>query len=147
MAKEIRTLDKHHLSTKEKWHEIIFFAETKDARLFDIILLWAILISVFTVIISSVDSLSNKYATLFISLEWFFTIVFSIEYILRIYVSEKPRSYILSFWGIIDLLSIIPTYMSLFVEGTHYLLIIRSLRLLRVFRILRLTSFSGRPQA
>jgi voltage-gated potassium channel len=76
------------------------------------------------------------------SIEWFFTIVFSIEYFLRIYLSEKPRNYIFSFWGIIDLLSTIPTYLSIFVAGPQYLLTIRTLRLLRVFRIMRITSYS-----
>jgi voltage-gated potassium channel len=137
-----RTLDKHYLSRKEKWREIIFDANTPDARLFDVVLLWFILVSVFVVMLSSVPTIPDTYSVWLKSIEWFFTIVFSIEYFLRIYLSEKPRNYIFSFWGIIDLLSTIPTYLSIFVAGPQYLLTIRTLRLLRVFRIMRITSYS-----
>ncbi|MBO6518354.1 MAG: hypothetical protein JJ975_17600, partial [Bacteroidia bacterium] len=99
--KRERTLDKAHLSRKEKWREIIFEADTSDARRFDVMLLWAILISVFVVMLSSVSTLPDGYMRLLKGAEWFFTIVFSIEYFLRIYLSEKPRNYIFSFWGII----------------------------------------------
>ena len=135
------TLDKTHLTTKEKWREIIFEAETKDARLFDVVLLWAIVISVFIVMLSSVQSLSDNYGDALKIGEWFFTIIFSIEYFLRIYLSTNPRKYIFSFWGIIDLLSTIPSYLSLIIPGPQYLLMIRTLRLLRVFRIMRLKSY------
>ncbi|MCB9261509.1 MAG: ion transporter [Flavobacteriales bacterium] len=138
----MRTLDKKHLTRKEKWREIIFEADTSDARLFDVILLWVILFSVFIVMLSSVDSIQTHYGSILKIAEWFFTIVFSIEYFLRIYLSPNPRKYILSFWGIIDLLSTIPTYLSLFIFGPQYLLTIRTLRLLRVFRIMQLTSYS-----
>lgn len=137
-----RTLDKEHLTRKEKWREIIFEAETSDARLFDVVLLWAIVISVFVVMMSSVNNLHETTSTYLKYAEWFFTAVFSLEYFLRIYLSPKPRNYIFSFWGIIDLLSTIPTYLSLLIHGSQYLLIIRVLRLLRVFRIMRLTSYS-----
>lgn len=140
--KPVRTLDKKHLSRREKWREIIFEAETPDARLFDVILLWAILISVCIVMLSSVPSFYDAHGPVLKVLEWFFTIVFSIEYFLRIFLSKRPRHYVFSFWGIIDLLSTIPTYLSIFIHGSQYLLIIRILRLLRVFRILRLTSYS-----
>ena len=140
--KKQRTLDKKHLTTREKWHEIIFEADTPDARLFDVILLWGIVISVFVIMLDSVQTISASVSQVLNYLEWFFTIVFSIEYFLRIYLSAKPRKYILSFWGIIDLLSTIPTYLSLIFTGTKYLLIIRVLRLLRVFRIFRLSRYS-----
>ncbi len=145
--KRLRTLDKSELSRKEKWREIIFEAETSDARRFDVLLLWAILVSVFVVILSSVSSLPIHYTKVLNIAEWFFTIVFSIEYFLRVYLSKKPKKYIFSFWGIIDLLSTIPTYLSIFIVGTKYLLIIRTLRLLRVFRILRLTSYSNEAKS
>lgn len=137
-----RTLDKKHLTTKEKWREIVFEAETPDARLFDVILLWAILLSVFIVMLSTVPDISLNTQKVVLYLEWGFTILFSIEYFVRILLSEKPSKYIFSFWGIIDLLSTIPTYLSIFVHGSQYLLVIRALRLLRVFRIMRLTSYS-----
>ncbi len=141
-TKNTRTLDKHHLSRKEKWREIIFEAETTDARLFDLILLWAIVVSVFVIMLSSVQTISVKTAEVLHVFEWFFTILFSIEYFLRIYLSSSAKKYVLSFWGIIDLISTIPTYLSLFITGSKYLLIIRVLRLLRVFRIMRLTRYS-----
>lgn len=145
--KRQRTLDKKELTRKEKWREIIFEAETSDARLFDVILLWGILVSVFVVTLSSVPSISEHYHTFLVGMEWFFTIVFSIEYFLRIYLSKNPKQYIFSFWGIIDLISTLPTYLSIFVHGPQYLLTIRTLRLLRVFRILRITSYSNEARS
>ncbi len=142
-----RTLDKQHLTRKEKWREIIFDANTPDARLFDVLLLWFILISVFVVMLSSVPTVYDNYGKLLTTIEWVFTIVFSVEYFLRIYLSKKPSNYIFSFWGIIDLLSTIPTYLSILIAGPQYLLTIRTLRLLRVFRIMRLTSYSREARA
>lgn len=137
-----RTLDNPRLTRKEKWAEIIFEANTPDSKLFDIILLWAILISVLVTMLSSVQTISASVVDILVYTEWGFTILFSIEYFLRIYLSNKPRNYIFSVWGIIDLLSTIPTYLTLFFHGTKYLLIIRVLRLLRVFRIFRLSNYS-----
>lgn len=130
------------LNRKQRWHEIIFGSNTREGKNFDIALLWAILISICVVMLSSIGTLDHDYGKLLINIEWFFTILFSIEYIVRVYVSEKPRSYIMSFWGIIDLISTIPTYLALFIEGPQYLLMIRILRLLRVFRILSLKRYS-----
>jgi len=141
MSKQERTFDKKDLTLREKWSEIIFESHTKDSRLFDVILLWAILLSVITIMASSVEPLMKKYSTLLISVEWIFTGLFTIEYIARVILSPDRRKYILSIWGIIDLLSTIPTYLSLFVHGPQYLLILRIFRLMRIFRILRLTSF------
>jgi voltage-gated potassium channel len=140
--KKQRTLDNPNLTRKEKWREIIFEANTPDSRLFDVILLWAILSSVVVIMLDSVQTISVPISKVLIYMEWFFTILFSIEYFLRIYLSRNASKYILSFWGIIDLISTIPTYLSLFFHGTKYLLIIRVLRLLRVFRIFRLSRFS-----
>lgn len=124
---------------KTKLYEIIFEADTKAGKWFDIVLLWAIIISVVVVFLESISELRNQYGNIFFYLEWFFTILFSIEYILRILSVKKPLGYIFSFYGIIDLLAILPTYLSLFVAGSQYLLVIRILRLLRVFRIFKLT--------
>ena len=135
--------DNTHMSLRERWHRIIFEADTKEGMRFDVLLLWAILISVLIVMLSSVGSFSAKHGDWLNAAEWFFTIVFSIEYFLRIYLSHRPRTYILSFWGIIDLLSTIPTYLSIFIEGPQYLLMIRILRLLRIFRILSLKRYAG----
>ncbi len=111
-------------------------------KLFDVILLWFIIASVVTVIIDSVEPIHNRHQNLLYVLEWIFTIVFTIEYAMRLWVVKKPLKYATSFFGIIDLLSILPTYISIFVAGTQYLLVIRALRLLRVFRILKLVKFT-----
>ncbi len=128
---------------QEKIHEVVYEADTPAGRLFDITLLWAILISILVVMLESVNSIKAVYGTELELLEWTFTILFSIEYILRIISIQKPFKYILSFYGIVDLLSILPTFLSLFIAGSHSLIVIRSLRLLRVFRILKLAHFIG----
>ncbi|MBT7851189.1 MAG: ion transporter [Flavobacteriaceae bacterium] len=128
---------------REEVHEIIYEADTPAGKLFDVILLIVILISILLVMLESVESIETKYATFLNFSEWVITILFSIEYILRIITVKKPRTYILSFYGIIDLLSTIPKYLSLFILGTHSLVALRALRLLRVFRILKLTRFIG----
>ncbi len=134
-------------SLKHKLHVIILEADTPLGRTFDIMLLITILISVFVVILDSVASISQNFSELFFYLEWMFTIFFTIEYFLRIYVTAKPfRNYIFSFYGIIDLLAIIPTYLSLVVSGTHFMMVIRIFRLFRVFRILKLGRYIGASQ-
>ena len=137
--------DKKANQEESKWrirlHEIIFEADTKEGKAFDVALLVFILLSVAVVLIDSIPSVNAKYAYPFFLAEWFFTIIFTIEYILRIILTKKPSTYIFSFYGIIDLLAIIPTYLSLIVSGSHFLLVIRILRLLRVFRVLKLARF------
>ncbi|MGW8122647.1 ion transporter [Roseivirga echinicomitans] len=132
-----------HKRLRKKIYIIIFEADTPAGKAFDVALLWAIVISVLAVILESVKSLNEDYGLLFKVVEWVLTIIFSLEFILRIYVSEKPRKYAFSFYGIIDLLAVLPAYVSLVFTGTQYLLIIRALRLLRVFRILKLGRFVG----
>jgi len=124
---------------RNRLYEIIFESDTPAGKWFDIILLWAILISVLVVFLESIARLRISYGNLFYYLEWFFTGLFTIEYGLRIFSTRRPLRYIFSFYGIIDLLAILPTYLSLVIAGSHYLLVIRILRLLRVFRILKLT--------
>ena len=126
---------------REKIHSIIFKADTAPGKAFDIALFLFIIGSVIAVMLESVKGIGDKYHDFFYALEWIFTIFFTIEYGLRIYCVYKPWKYILSFYGIIDLLAILPTYISLFVAGTQYLLVIRALRLLRVFRIFKLAKF------
>ncbi len=128
---------------REKVHEIIYEADTPAGKIFDILLLIVILISIALVMLESVESIEAKYTSLLNSSEWVITILFSLEYILRIVSVKKPKAYIFSFYGIIDLLSTIPKYLSLFILGTHSLIALRALRLLRVFRILKLTRFIG----
>lgn len=128
---------------KNRLHEIIFEADTPLGKLFDIILLIAILLSVLSVMLESVKDIYVKYGTQLYLLEWTFTIIFTVEYIARIIAVTRPKKYIFSFFGIIDLLSILPAYLSLVFVGAQSLLVIRSLRLLRVFRVLKLGRFLG----
>lgn len=127
---------------RDRMHEVIFEADTPEGKWFDIILLILILASVVAVMLETVPSYTERFGKLFFYLEWIFTVFFTIEYILRIYSVRKPTSYIFSFFGIVDLISIIPTYISVFVAGTQSLIIIRALRLLRVFRIFKLVHFT-----
>ncbi|MBU8892889.1 MAG: ion transporter [Bacteroidales bacterium] len=133
-------------SVKNKLYRIIFGTDTKMGRLFDIILLWAILLSITIVIFESLKSLRTEYTAFFVYSEWAFTILFTIEYFTRIWISPKPSKYIFSALGIVDLLSIIPTYISLILTGTHFLIVIRAVRLLRVFRIFKLNYFMSQGE-
>ena len=143
MAKrEFEKIDKKAAPNwKVKMHEIIFEADTPKGKLFDVVLLWAILASVIAVMLETVDSIKTAHRDFLIILEWVFTILFSIEYFLRLISINKPWKYATSFMGVVDLLSTIPTYISLFVAGPQYLLVVRTIRLLRVFRILKLTRY------
>ncbi len=133
--------DLKYTSKKEKWRDIIFKADTKEGRRFDILLLWAILLSVLAVMGESVSEINEKFGRELLLIEYAFTVLFTIEYVTRIMVSEKPKNYILSFWGIIDLLATLPTYLAFIFGVSQTVLIIRVFRLFRVFRVYRLTSF------
>lgn len=128
---------------KKKVHDIIFEADTPTGKAFDILLFVAIILSVVIVLLDSVESLNAKYGYWFFIIEWGLTILFTLEYLLRIYTVNNAAKYIFSFYGIIDFLAIIPTYLSLFLVGTHYLAVVRILRLLRIFRVLKLMRFVG----
>ncbi len=128
---------------KQALHDIIFEAETPAGRAFDIALIVCILLSILVITLESVEEIGMQYGKILYGIEWVFTIIFSIEYCLRIWTVTKKRTYALSFFGIVDLLSILPTYLSLFMTGASSLLIIRSLRLIRIFRILKLARFVG----
>lgn len=128
-------------SVRDKMFVVIFGTDTKAGKKFDIILLWLILASVLTVMLESIPQLEQDFTTAFFILELFFTGVFTIEYFLRIWVSPKPKNYIFSFWGMVDLLAILPTYLIFILPNIHFLVAIRSLRLLRVFRIIKLVRF------
>jgi voltage-gated potassium channel len=128
---------------KHKLHEIIYEADTSEGKLFDVILLIAILASIILVMLESVDSFDAKYHDSLIIGEWVITILFSLEYVFRIISIKKPTKYIFSFFGIIDFLSTIPIYLSLIYAGSQGLVALRALRLLRVFRILKLARYIG----
>ena len=131
---------------RQKIHEVIFEAETPMGKAFDVVLIWAIILSVATVALESVNSIRDEYGTLLYAAEWVFTILFSIEYILRLISVKKPWRYALSFFGVVDVLAIAPTYISLLVPGMQYFQTIRILRLLRVFRVLKLTEYISEAQ-
>ncbi len=124
-------------------HEVIFEADTRAGKAFDVFLLWAILLSVAVVLLESVPFIREVHGTALRAAEWTFTILFSIEYVLRLLSVGRPSGYALSTYGIIDLLAIAPTYVSLVFPGAHSFLVIRALRLLRVFRVLKLARFLG----
>lgn len=128
---------------KKRISIIIFGTDTPAGKAFDVALLWAILLSVLAVMLESVKAIDAEYHVQLETIEWVFTVLFTLEYALRIYVTRKPLNYIFSFYGIIDLLSILPTYLGLVVGGAESLMVIRSLRLLRVFRVLKLTRYLG----
>jgi len=130
-------------SWRHRLHEIIYEADTKEGKLFDIVLLIAIIASIIFVMLESVKSFDEKLYEFLNIAEWIITILFSIEYILRIVAIKKPFRYIFSFYGIIDLLSTLPKYLSFVIVGSHNLAALRALRLLRVFRILKLTRYVG----
>jgi len=128
-------------SWRIRLHEIIFEADTPMGRAFDILLIFSILLSVLAVMLDSIVSVSENYGSLLIAAEWFFTILFTIEYLLRLLCVGRPLKYATSFFGVIDLLSVLPTYLSLLLPGSRYLLVVRILRVLRVFRILKLAAY------
>lgn len=131
---------------RNRIHEIIFEADTTAGKVFDVALLIFIVTSVLAVMLESVDPIQEKYGNWFYYLEWLLTGLFTIEYILRLYSLRRPLQYATSFYGIIDLISILPSYLSLFVNVNHSLLVIRGLRLLRVFRIFKLGHFMSESE-
>ena len=131
---------------KDDLRKLIFGTETISGRLFDILLIVAIISSVLVVMLDSVLVYHNSYGDIFLKAEWIFTILFTIEYLLRIYCIRLPSSYMFSFFGIIDLLAILPTYISLIIPGAAVFSVIRILRVLRVFRVLKLVQFMGEAE-
>lgn len=126
---------------RQQLHHLIFDYDTLPAKAFDLTLIAAILLSVTVVMLDSVAAIHKAYGELLYGAEWFFTILFTAEYIVRLYASESRKRYFFSFYGIIDLLAIMPTWFSIFFPGTQYLLVIRFFRVLRIFRLLKLVKF------
>lgn len=131
---------------RARWHEIIFEADTPAGKRFDLALLALILVSVLAVSLESVRDIREAYGTALRYTEWALTILFTLEYVARVVTVRRPLRYMVSFFGVVDLLAILPTYLSFLVPGSQSLLVIRALRLLRVFRILKLTHFVGEAQ-
>lgn len=130
-------------SLRNRLHEVIFEADTPEGKLFDVLLILSIVISVILVMLDSVSSIRQSYGMLLYIGEWLFTIFFSIEYLLRLFSVGRPLAYATSFYGIVDLMAVLPTYLSIFFPGTQYLLVIRILRVLRIFRVLKLVQYLG----
>ncbi|MDA0972542.1 MAG: ion transporter [Bacteroidetes bacterium] len=126
---------------RKKVHEVIFEADTPMGKLFDVVLFILIILSVIVVMLESVEDIKKSFGNWFYTIELVFTCFFTIEYVARIISVKKPRGYIFSFYGVVDLLSILPTYISIFLPGSHSLMTIRTLRLLRIFRVLKLAHF------
>lgn len=128
---------------REELWRIIFLSDTRAGRAFDVILLIAILSSVLVVTLESVEDLRSRHERLFFTLEWIFTGLFTLEYAARLWVAKKRRRYALSFFGIVDLIAVLPAYLELFLPGSHYLMAVRVLRLMRVFRVFKMAEYLG----
>ncbi len=128
-------------SLRHRIHEIIFEADTPAGKFFDIALLVLICFSIVVVMLESSEDWNVAYASAFFYIEWILTIIFTVEYVLRLWVTLKPLKYALSFYGIVDILAILPSYVSLFISNSQYFLIIRILRLMRVFRVFKLGQY------
>ncbi len=124
-------------------YRLIYHHDAPDERNFDLVLILAILASVLVVLLDSVGSIKARWHGVLYAAEWFFTVLFTVEYAVRLWTVRRPLRYATSFFGVIDLLSILPTYLSLFFPASASLLVVRSLRLLRVFRVLKLVEYSG----
>lgn len=132
-----------HETFKEKLNRIIFGTDTTAGRNFDLLLIAAIVISVIAVMLDSIGTIDRQYTHYLRIIEWFFTLLFTVEYALRLYSSRNRSAYARSFYGIVDLLAILPTYLSLLIPSANMLMIIRLLRVLRIFRILKLLQYTG----
>ena len=128
-------------SRRARLRVIIFDSDTPAGKLFDLVLIVFICLSVVVVMIESISGIADRWRPELYVLEWIFTVAFTIEYVLRVYSAEQPRRYVRSFFGIVDLLAVLPTYISIFVPGAQSLLVVRFLRLLRVFRVLKLAEY------
>jgi voltage-gated potassium channel len=139
---------KHRIahSFKERMYVVIFESDTKMGLLFDRVLIYAILLSVLVVVLDSVASISKQLHSQFVTLEWMFTILFSIEYIARLYCAKYRWRYATSFYGVIDFLAVVPTYLALLFPELHALIDVRVLRLIRMFRIFKLTEYMSEYQ-
>lgn len=130
-------------SFKQRISKVVFESDTRAGRRFDKILFVAIIVSVAVVVLASVDTIAKKYASILSALEWLFTIAFTLEYLVRVYCAPDRRQYMLSFFGIIDLLAVVPTYLALIFPELHSLIDVRVLRLIRIFRVFKLTAYSS----
>lgn len=132
-----------HRAWRESLYEIIFKSETPAGKAFDVVLIITILASVLVVMLESMQSVNQHYGEWLRAAEWVFTVLFTVEYVLRLASARRPGRYARSFFGIVDLVAVVPTYLSVLLPGAQYLLIVRLLRVLRVFRVLKLATYMG----
>ena len=128
---------------RERLYEVIFKTDTRCGKAFDVALLLAIVLSVLAVMLDSVAHINRAWGKYLLAVEWFFTILFTLEYTARLACSRRPWRYAVSFFGLVDLLAVLPTYLSIFIAGSHSLMVIRTLRLVRVFRVFKLSRYLG----
>lgn len=138
-----RNAQKPEKSWRVNLHEVIFEAETPLGRVFDVVLIACIVVSVMVVMLDSVKVYRVSWGSYFVILEWGFTLLFTVEYLLRLISVSRPLAYARSFFGVVDLMAILPTYLSLIIPGSQYLLVIRLLRVLRIFRVLKIVQYVG----
>ncbi len=131
------------MTSRQRVHDIIFGHDTPAGKAFDVVLIAVIILSVVTVMLDSVESVHERYGPLLWAAEWVFTILFTIEYLLRLWCAPSARRYAGSFFGIVDLLAILPTYVAVLLPSSRYFVVVRIFRVLRVFRVLKLVSFIG----
>jgi len=128
---------------RENLWRVIFLSDTRAGRIFDLVLLWVIAVSVIVLMLESIDSVREKHGTLFGALEWIITGIFALEYLARLWVVRRRWAYATSFFGVVDLLAILPAFIELFIPGSHYLMTLRTLRLMRMFRVLKMSEHLG----
>ena len=131
---------------RAKLHQVIYEADTPGGKAFDVALIIFILLSVAVVMVESVHGMGDRLRPYLRALEWIFTVAFSIEYVLRVICVKRPLSYMLSFFGIVDVLAVLPTYLSLLLPGSQSLAVVRFLRLLRIFRVFKLAEYVREAQ-
>lgn len=135
------------MQLRNRLYIVVFYSNTRAGKTFDVVLLWAILLSVLTVLLESVPALDSRLGFFFNGVEWFFTLLFTLEYLLRIYISPRPSRYVFSFWGVVDFLSAIPLWLSFVFPATQLLFVIRFLRFIRIFRVLKLARFTSEARS
>ena len=134
------------VDVKEKIRAVIFEASTPAGRAFDVFLIILILLSVLVVLLDSVTSIHSEYGQVLLVIEWSFTLLFTVEYLLRLWTIQNTWLYARSFYGVVDLLGSLPTYLSIWFADAHYFLVVRVLRVLRIFRVFRMVRYVGEAE-
>lgn len=140
---DLQVIENRRAPWRDKWYEVIFGHETRAGQLYDIVLIALILLNVLSVLLESVRPIRQGYGFYLGAIEWTFTCLFTVEYVARLIAAKNTKRYATSFYGIVDLVAIAPIYLSVFFGLTHSFTVVRALRLVRVFRILKLTEYTG----